>query len=343
MTPFLRTIAATMLLALAAGQAGAQQTASTLERVRERGAVMCGVNTGRAGFSALNSRGEWEGLDVETCRAAAAAIFGDKSKVRFVPTSTQQRFTALQSGEVDLLARNVTWTFTRDTASGMEFPVITYYDGQGFMVPRALGVSHAKELDGVTVCVLPGSTSEKTAAQFFRRNKTSYTPVVIDNVRELNAAFFAGRCDAYMQAKSGLMSIRATSAPKPDDYVVLPETFGKDPMGPVVRQGDSQWRNIVAWVVYAMFEAEERGITSANVDEHLKSDQDEVRRMLGSLPGGGRGLGLDDKWAYHVIKQVGNFAEVFDRTLGPSTPMRFERGINALWSQGGLLFSPSFQ
>lgn len=336
----LRSIAIALLLVAAAGAAEAQ---TTLQRVRDRGAVVCGVNTGRAGFSALDSRGQWQGLDVETCHAYAAAIFGDRSKVRFVPTSNQQRFTALQTGEVDVLARNVTWTFTRDTAGGMEFPVITYYDGQGFMVPRSLGVKSAKELDGVTVCVLPGSTSEKVAAQFFRRNKTQYTPVVIDNIRELNAAFFAGRCDAYVQAKSGLMSIRATSAPNPDDYVILPETFGKDPMGPVVRHGDSQWRDIVAWVTYAMFEAEERGITSANVDAQLKSDEDEVRRMLGTLPGGGRPLGLDDAWAYNVIKQVGNFAEVFDRTLGPGTPMKFERGVNALRTQGGLLFSPDFQ
>lgn len=338
-----------MGLALALGLAadaaaqGAAAQQSTLQRVRDRGAVVCGVNTGRAGFSALNSRGEWEGMDVESCRAYAAAIFGDPARVRFVPTSNQQRFTALQSGEVDVLARNVTWTFTRDTAGGMEFPVITFYDGQGFMVPRSLGVTTARELDGVTLCVLPGSTSEKVAAQFFRRNRTSYTPVVIDNVRELNAAFFAGRCDAYMQAKSGLMSIRATSAPNPADYIILPETFGKDPMGPVVRHGDSQWRDIIAWVTYAMFDAEERGITSRNVQQNLTSDEEEVRRMLGVLPGGGRALGLDDRWAYNVIRHVGNYAEVFDRTVGANSPLRLERGLNALWNQGGLLFSPDFQ
>lgn len=338
----MRQLFAATALAAAIAATGAAEAASTLEKVKERSKVVCGVNTGRAGFSALNSKGEWEGLDIDTCKAVAAAIFGKKDAVQFVPTSTQQRFTALQSGEVDVLTRNVTWTLIRDTSGAMDFPVVTFYDGQGFMVPKSLGVKTSKELNGVNLCVLPGSTSEKTAADFFRANKMAYTPVVIENVKELNAAFFAGRCDAYMQARSGLDSIRKTSAKNPDEYMILPETFGKDPMGPVVRHGDSQWRDIVSWVVYAMFEAEERGITATNVDEFLKSNDQEVKRFLGVEPGLGKALGLDEKWAYNVVKQVGNFAEVFERNLGKASPLGMDRGINALWSKGGLMYSPPF-
>jgi general L-amino acid transport system substrate-binding protein len=313
----------------------------TLDAVKARGAVVCGVGS-RPGFSALNSRGEWEGMDVDTCKAIAAAVLGDKEKVKFVSTTTQTRFPALQTGEIDVLTRNVTWTLTRDTKVALDFPVITFYDGQGFMVPKALGVKSAKELNGVSVCLLPGTTSEKVAGDFFRSHKLSYKPLIIETQKELNAAFFSGRCDAHMQSTSGLSSTRAANAPKPDDYVILPEIMGKDPMGPVVRQGDSQWKEIVAWSVYAMIEAEEIGVSSKNVDELLKSPAPEIKRLLGVTPGFGEALGLDEQWAYRILKQVGNYGEVYDRNVGKDSPLKLERVLNRLWKDGGLIYSPPF-
>ena len=317
--------------------------ASTLDAVKKRGAVICGVNGNRAGFSALDSQGNWQGMDIDTCKAVAAAVLGDSSKVQFVKTTTQTRFTALQTAEVDVLTRNVTWTLGRDAKLGIDFVAPTFYDGQGFMVNKNTGAKTVKDLDGATVCVLPGSTSEKVAADVFKANGLSYTAVVIESKKELNTAFFGGRCDVHVQSTSGLSSARATVASNPDDYIILPGIYGKDPMGPVVRQGDPQWKDIVAWAVYAMMEAEESGVTSANVDEMRASNDANVARLLGSSGELGAALGLDKDWAYRIIKQVGNYGEVFERNVGNSSPLKLTRGINDLWTRGGLLYAPPFK
>lgn len=333
----------TIALALAATLPGAANAGPTLDAVIERGAVICGVNGNRAGFSALDSRGEWSGMDVDTCKAIAAAVLGDDSKVQLVKTTSQTRFTALQTGEIDVLTRNVTWTLSRDAKLGIDFVAPTFYDGQGFMVNRNTGAESVKDLDGATVCVLPGSTSEKVAADVFRANGLSYTPVVIESKKELNTAFFGGRCDVHVQSTSGLSSARATVAPNPDDYIILPGVYGKDPMGPVVRQGDAQWRDIVAWSVYAMMSAEELGVTSANADDMKASTDAETVRLLGGKGNLGETLGLDNDWAYRIVKQVGNYGEVFERNVGDGSPLKLARGINSLWTQGGLLYAPPFK
>jgi general L-amino acid transport system substrate-binding protein len=315
----------------------------TVDAVKARGKVICGANGNRAGFSALDSKGQWRGMDVDTCKAIAAAVLGDKEKVQFVKTTTQTRFTALQTGEVDVLTRNVTWTLGRDTKLGIDFVAPTFYDGQGFMVHKKLGVKSVKDLDGASVCVLPGSTSEKVAADVFRTHGMSYKPVVIESKKELNTAFFGGRCDVHVQSTSGLSSARATVASNPEDYIILPGVYGKDPMGPVVRQDDAQWRDIVAWTVYSMIEAEESGVTSKNVDEMRKSKDPNIARLVGTKGKLGQGLGLDNEWAYRIIKQVGNYGEIFDRNVGKDSPLKLERGINALWTKGGLIYSPPFK
>lgn len=320
--------------------AGAAQAAETLKSVKDRGVLICGVGD-RPGFSALNSKGEWEGMDVDTCKAVAAAVLGDKSKVQFVKTTNQTRFTVLQSGEIDVLTKNVTWTLSRDVDVGVDFVAPTFYDGQGIMVPKSLNVKSAKELDGATVCILPGSTSEKVANDVFTKNGLKYTPIVIQTQTELNTAYFNGRCDVHIQATSGLASTRATSA-HPEDHVILPGVYGKDPMGPVVRQDDPKWRDIVAWSVYAMMEAEEAGVTSKNVDEMLKSPDANIKRLLGVTGKYGEAMGLKNDWAYQIIKQVGNYGEVFERNIGKNTPFRMERGLNALWTNGGLIYAPPF-
>ena len=334
--------AAALILATSAGTPLAAEAGPTVEAVKKRGAVICGVNGNRAGFSALDSKGEWSGMDVDTCKALAAAVLGDKDKVQFVKTTSQTRFTALQTGEIDVLTRNVTWTLSRDAKLGVDFVAPTFYDGQGFMVHKNSGATSVKDLDGATVCVLPGSTSEKVAADVFRANGLSYTPVVIESKKELNTAFFGGRCDVHVQSTSGLSSARATVASNPDDYVILPGVYGKDPMGPVVRQGDAQWRDIVAWTVYAMMTAEELEVTSANVDEKRSSKDAETARLLGTKDKLGETLGLDGEWAYRIVKQVGNYGEAFERNVGRGSPLNLERGINSLWTQGGLLYSPPF-
>lgn len=315
----------------------------TVDTVKKRGKVICGVNGNRAGFSALDSKGQWAGMDVDTCKAIAAAVLGDGKKVEFVKTTTQTRFTALQTGEVDVLTRNVTWTLGRDSKLGIDFVAPTFYDGQGFMVSKKLGVRSVKDLDGATICVLPGSTSEKVAADVFKANGLSFTPVVIEDKKALNTAFFGGRCDVHVQSTSGLSSARATVAPNPDDYIILPGIYGKDPMGPVVRQGDPQWKDIVAWTVYAMMEAEESGVSSKNVGGMAKSTNANVARLLGAKGKLGEGLGLDSQWAYRVISQVGNYGEVYDRNVGKDSPLKLERGINDLWTKGGLLYAPPFK
>jgi general L-amino acid transport system substrate-binding protein len=337
---FKTTVAATAAIVTLAGFTGAAQAGPDMDAVKARGHVICGVTTGIAGFSAADSQGKWKGLEVDVCRGVAAALFGDSEKVKYVPTTAQQRFTALQSKEVDLLSRTTTWTLTRDTALGFDFTGITYYDGQGFMVAKKLGVKSAKELNGATVCVQPGTTTELNLADYFRSNKMSFKPVVIEKLDEITQAFFSGRCDVYTTDASGLYSTRATSAPKPDDYLILPEIISKEPLGPVVRHGDNQWGDLVRWVHNAMLEAEEYGITSKNVDEMLKSDNPVIKRILGVTPGMGKALGVDEKWAYNIIKQVGNYGESFDRNLGPETPLKIDRGLNKLWTQGGLQYAP---
>ncbi|WP_370461354.1 amino acid ABC transporter substrate-binding protein [Reyranella sp. CPCC 100927] len=335
-----RMMAAAAAVVAVSGVTGTAQAGPDFDTIKARGQVICGVTTGIAGFSLADSQGKWKGLEVDVCRAVAAAVFGDSEKVKYVPTTAQQRFTALQSKEVDVLSRTTTYTLTRDTALGFDFTGITYYDGQGFMVPKKLGVKSAKELNGATVCVQPGTTTELNLADYFRANKMTFKPVVIENLEEIRQAFFSGRCDVYTTDASGLYSTRAANAPKPDDYLILPEIISKEPLGPVVRHGDNQWADIVRWSLFAMVEAEEYGITSKNVDEMLKSDNPNIKRILGAIPGMGKALGLDEKWAYNIIKQVGNYGEAFERNVGAETPLKIDRGLNALWTKGGLQYAP---
>jgi general L-amino acid transport system substrate-binding protein len=319
--------------------AGSAQAGPTLDKVKQAGQISCGVQTGLAGFAAPDSQGRYAGLNVDICKALSAAIFGVVDKVKYVPLTAQQRFTALQSGEVDLLSNNTTDTLQRDTALGLNFAPVVFYDGQGFMVPKKLGVKSAKELNGSTICVGQGTTSELNVADYFRSNKMEYKPVVIEKIDEIEAAFYSGRCDVYTGDASGLNANRLSRAPNPDDYVILPERISKEPLAPVVRHGDDEWNDIVRWVVYALFEAEEKGITSKNVDDMLKSDDPNIKRMLGVTPGAGKALGLDEKWAYNAIKLVGNYGEIFDRNLGKDTELKFERGLNNLWTRGGLIYA----
>jgi general L-amino acid transport system substrate-binding protein len=314
-----------------------------LDTVKARGALICGIGQGTAGFMLQDSQGKWIGLDVDVCRAVAAAIFGDSEKVKYVPLSSQQRFTALQSGEVDILSNNTTITLTRDTALGLDFTAVTYYDGQGFLVNKKLGVKSAKELNGATVCVAPGTTTELNLADYFRANKMSFKPVVIEKVDDIRAAFFTNRCDVYTTDASGLYAARAANVPPPakaEDFVILPEIISKEPLAPAVRHGDNQFADIVRWSQYAMVEAEEYGISSKTVDEMLKSDNPSIKRILGVTPGMGKALGVDEKWVYNIVKQVGNYGESFDRNVGAGSPLKIERGLNKLWTQGGLQYAP---
>ena len=318
---------------------GAAQAGVTLDKVKAAGRISCGVPTGVAGFAAPDSQGRWAGFDIDICRALSAAIFGAADNVNYVPLTAQQRFTALQSGEVDVLSNNTTDTLQRDTELGLNFAPVVFYDGQGFMVPKKLGVKGAKELNGATICVQPGTTTELNLADYFRANKMDLKTVVIEKVDEVYAAFFSGRCDVMTGDASGLAAQRSGRASKPDDYVVLPERISKEPLAPVMRHGDEQWHDIIDWVVYALFEAEEKGITQKNVDEMTKSEDPSIKRMLGVTPGMGKALGLDEKWAYNAIKVVGNYGEIFERHLGPETPIGFERGLNNLWTKGGLIYA----
>lgn len=329
--------------ALGLATASGARAGATLDRVRSRGVVACAVNPGLVGFAMPDRQGNYQGLDADTCRAIAAAVFGDASRVKFVPASAQQRFTVLQTGEADVLVHNTTWTLLRDTENGFNFAPVTYYDGQGFMVAKKLGVKSAKDLDGATVCVQPGTTTELNLADYFRANRMSFKPVVIEKLDEVENAFFSGRCDAYTTDRSGLAAVRAAKAADPDDYVILPEVISKEPLAPAVRQGDEEWYDIVVWTVYAMIGAEEKGISSANVDAMLKSDDPEVQRMLGATPGLGKALHLDDKWAYHIVKEVGNYGEVFERNLGAGSVLKLPRGVNALWTDGGLMYAMPFR
>ncbi len=325
-----------MLVAVLATPAFAQQQ-STLDTVRSKGFVQCGVNTGLAGFSQPDSKGVWKGIDVDVCRGVAAAVFGDSSKVRYTPLTAQQRFTALQSGEVDILARNTTWTITRDTSLGLNFVGVNYYDGQGFMVHRKLNVKSAKQLNGATVCVQPGTTTELNLSDYFRANKMSFKPVVIEKMEEVLNAYFAGRCDVYTTDHSGLISTRASRAPKPEEHIILPEIISKEPLGPAVRHGDDRWFDVVKWTMFAMLEAEEMGISSKNIDSQAGSQNPTVQRFVGASGDIGKMLGIDNKWSFNIIKQVGNYGESFDANL---KPLGFERGLNRLWNQGGLMYAP---
>ncbi len=313
-----------------------------LDAVRAKGYIQAGVNGSVFGFGMPDAKGNWAGLDVDTARAIAVAIFGDASKVKFTPLSAQQRFTALQSGEIDVLTRNATQTLSRETQLGLNFVSVNYYDGQGFLISKKLGVKSAKDLDGATVCVLPGTTTEQNAADYFRTNNMSWKPVVIESTAELAKTFFAGRCDVLTSDASQLAATRAIAA-DPKGYIILPEIISKEPLAPAVRHGDDQFRDIVDFTVLAMINAEELGITSKNVDKMLKSKNPVIQRFLGVTPGNGKALGLDEKWAYNIIKQVGNYGEVFERNVGVNTSLGLERGLNALWTNGGLMYSPPFK
>ncbi|NYT36205.1 amino acid ABC transporter substrate-binding protein [Allopusillimonas soli] len=316
----------------------AAQAGETYDAVKAKGYVQCGVHTGLPGFSIADSKGQWSGIDIDMCRAIAAAMFGDASKFKTTPVTTQQRFTALQSGEIDVLTRNTTATMTRDTTLGLMSAGINYYDSQGIMVAKSLGIKSAKELSGAAVCVQPGTTTELNLADWFRSHNLEFKPVVINSPDEAMRSYAAGRCDAYTTDKSGLATIRTTLA-NPDDHVILPEDFSKEPLGPMVRQGDDTWFMVVRWALNAMIESEEYGITSKNVDEMLKSSNPNIQRILGVTGEMGKGLGLDKKWAYNIVKQVGNYGESFERNLGMSTPMKLERGLNAQWKDGGLMYA----
>ncbi len=321
---------------------GLAMAGSTLDAVKEKGFVQVGVSEGLAGFAMPDEKGVWRGLDVETGRAIACAVFGSPDKIKFVPLTSTARFTALQAGEVDVLCRNVTTTLSRDTAVGMDFAHVNFYDGQGFMVPKKLGLKSAKELDGASICVLPGSTTELNLADYFRQNGIKYNPVVIRNQSALQEAFYGGRCDCITSDSSQLAGMRVV-APDPSKYEVLPEIISKEPLAPCVRHGDNQWKDVVNWSVQALIQAEELGITSKNVDEMLKSKDPRVKRFLGSSEGIAKALGLEKNWAYNIVKNVGNYGEIFERNVGKNTPLGLERGLNDLWTKGGLMYTPPFR
>ncbi|MFM8766815.1 MAG: amino acid ABC transporter substrate-binding protein [Rubrivivax sp.] len=313
-----------------------------LDTIKQRGQLVCGVNTGLAGFSAADSQGRWTGMDVDYCRALAAAITGDANKVRYVPLTAQQRFTALQSGEIDVLSRNTTWTLTRDASLGLHFVGVNFYDGQGFMVPKSLNVTSARALKGATVCVQSGTTTELNLTDFSRANNMQIRPVVFEKVEAATEAYFSGRCQAYTTDASGLASVRAKEAKNPADHVILPELISKEPLGPSVRRGDDELFAIAKWVLNVMIEAEELGITQANIDQMKKDSKNpSVMRILGSgTEDTGKVLGLDKEWAYRAIKASGNYGEQFERHVGPKTSIGLPRGTNNLWSQGGLMYAP---
>jgi len=329
-------------LTAAAFAAGAA-SAATLDDVKARGKLNCGINTGLVGFASPDANGRWEGFDVAVCRAVAGAVLGDQDAVDFVNLTGKTRFTALASGEIDLLSRNTTWTFSRDVDLKFEFVGVNYYDGQGFIVPKELGVSSAKDLDGATVCIQTGTTTELNLADFFRANNMSYEPVPIETAAEARQQYLAGACDTYTTDASGLAAQRAAFE-APDDHVILPEIISKEPLGPLVRHGDPEWGDIARWSLNALIAAEELGITSANIDELLNgTDSPEINRLLGTEGNLGEMLGLEADWAVNAIKAGGNYGEIFARYLGESTPVGLARGLNAQWQDGGLLYAPPFR
>ena len=332
------------ILSAAAGIAmfaSGANAATTLEAVKAKGFIQCGVSQGVPGFSNPDDAGNWSGIDVDVCRAVAAAVFGDASKVKYSGLTAKARFTALSSGEIDILSRNTTWTMTRDTQLGLNFAGVNYYDGQGMMVPTALGVSSASELDGANICTNTGTTTELNITDYFRMNGMKFNLVAFEKADDVVAAYDAGRCDVYTTDRSALAAQR-TKLTEPDAHTVLPEIISKEPLGPVVRQGDDQWFNIVKWSLNAMINAEEMGITSANVDKALydAGASPALKRFVGKEGTFGQELGLQNDWAAQIISQVGNYGESYDRNVGPNTPVKLERGVNALWSQGGILYAP---
>ena len=320
-------------------------TAGTLDDIKTKGFVQCGVTTGLAGFAMPDANNNWTGMDVDFCRAVAAAIFNDPQKVKFTPLSAKERFTALQSGEVDLLSRNTTWTMSRDTSLGLKFAGVMYYDGQGFMVRKSMGIDSALKLDGATVCTQTGTTTELNLADYFKANNMKYQVVAMENDDEVRGAYEEGRCDIFTTDQSGLYAERL-ALKNPDDHMVLPEIISKEPLGPLVRQGDDAWFNVVKWTYFALLTAEEFGITQANVDEMKSSTNPEMQRILGvknadgSAAGFGTGIGLSEEWLVQIVKAVGNYGEIFERNVGMGTPLKIARGKNALWNAGGLQYAP---
>lgn len=313
--------------------------AATLDLVRSRGYLQCGVSQGLPGFSNPNDKGEWSGIDVDFCKAVAAAIFGDPTKVKYRPLSAKDRFTALQSGEIDLLSRNTTWTMSRDTSLGFDFAGIIYYDGQGFMVKKSSGITSATQLTGATICTQTGTTTELNMADYFRGQHMAYKVLAFEKNEESLSAYDNGRCDAYTTDASGLHAQKLILK-NPDDHIVLPEIISKEPLGPLVRQGDAQWADIVRWTLFALINAEDMDVTQANVEQMKNSDSPNIRRLLGTEGAFGDALGLSRTWAADVIKAVGNYGEIYDRTVGPKTPLGIPRGLNALWKNGGLMYAP---
>ncbi|UIJ73879.1 amino acid ABC transporter substrate-binding protein [Aurantimonas sp. HBX-1] len=320
-----------------AGLAVNVASAQTLQTVKDRGTLRCGVNTGLPGFASQNDQGAWQGLDVDYCKAVAAAVFGDASKVQYSPLSAVQRFPALQNNEIDMLARNTTWTMDRDTTLGLTFAGVNYYDGQGFMVKKDLNVNSALELSGATVCVQSGTTTELNLADYFSTNGMDYNPVVIEAQNDVNSAYDSGRCDVLTTDASGLAASRLEMG-NPDEHVILPEIISKEPLGPAVRQGDTEWFNVVKWTHNALLNAEELGVTQANVEEMLDSENPEIRRLLGQDKNFGESIGLPQDWVVNIIKAVGNYGEIFERNIGVNTPLQIQRGQNALWTKGGLQY-----
>ena len=330
----LTTTAAILLLSAGAAHAG-----TTLDAIKKNGFIKCGVSDGLPGFSFADEKGNYSGIDVDVCRAVAAAVFGDATKVKFTPLTAKERFTALQSGEVDVLSRNTTWTSNRDSAQGMNFTGVTYYDGQGFLVNKKLGVTSIKQLDGATVCINAGTTHELNLSDYFRANKKKFTPLTYEKSDESAKSLEAGRCDVLTSDQSQLYAQRLKLA-QPDQYVILPEVISKEPLGPVVRHGDDEWFDIVKWTLFVMVDAEELGINSKNVEEMKKSTNPDVKRLLGVEGDKGKEFGLANDWMAVVIKQVGNYGEIFERNVGKDSPLKIARGLNALWNQGGLQYAP---
>ena len=338
MKPILKGILTGAAVLIATAGVASAQT-KTLDTVKQRGTLSCGVNVGLAGFSQPDDKGNWTGLDVDYCKAIAAAVLGDATKVKYVPTTAKERFTALQSGEIDVLIRNTTWTTARDSSLGLIFAGVNYYDGQGFMVKGSLGVKTAKELNGATVCVQTGTTTELNLADYFKANKMTYKPVVFEKLDETLQAYLAGRCDVYTTDQSGLYSVRVQQ-PKPEDHLILPEIISKEPLGPSVRQGDDQWLTVVKWVHYALLNAEEAGITQANVAEMVNSTNPEIKRIVGKDGELGKGLGLPNDFVVSIVKAVGNYGELFERNVGSGSRLKIARGLNKLWNNGGLQYAP---
>jgi general L-amino acid transport system substrate-binding protein len=328
-----------LLCAVALVALSSEAQASTLDQVKERGYVICGSNPGLPGFGLPDDNGNWTGFDVDFCRAVAAAIFDDPSKVKFIPLTAKDRFTALQSGGVDILAHNTTWTLSREAGQGLLFTGINFYDGQGFMVRQKLNISSALELSGASICVQQGTTSELNVADYFHAHQMNYEPVAFATSDEAVKAYDSGRCDAFTTDSSALY-VERVKLGDPDANIILPEIISKEPFSPAVRQGDDQWFNLVKWVNFAMLDAEEAGITSANVDNEMKSDDPEVKRILGVEDDFGPGLGLTKDWAYRIVKRVGNYGEIFDRDLGDGSTLKIKRGLNALWTHGGIQYAP---